>query len=116
MKTYFTILLLLIPFLSYEQSSSQSPDYVITFQAPNYIATPVAGSGLSPDSNTDAYTVIQNAITALTPSGGGSGSAGGWIHIAISGNVFLTNELTIIGWEGGTPTYSRLKITGEGTS
>jgi hypothetical protein len=116
MKPFPTLLLLLIPFLSYEQSSSQSPNYVITFQTPNYVATPVAGSGLSSYSGTDAYTVIQNAITALTPSGGGLGSAGGWIHIAISGNVNLTNELTIIGWEGSTTPYSRLKITGEGTS
>ncbi|HXB44966.1 MAG TPA: hypothetical protein VNV85_12950 [Puia sp.] len=116
MKNFLSALFLLVPFLSYEQSSSQSPNYVITFQTPNYIATPVAGSGLSSYSGTDAYTVIQNAITALTPSGGGSGSAGGWIHIAISGNINLTNTLTIIGWEGGSPPYSRLKITGEGTS
>jgi hypothetical protein len=78
MKNLFAVLLLLAPFLSYEQSSSQSPNYAITLQTPNYIATPVAGSGLSSCPGTDAYTVIQNAIAALTPSGGGSGSAGGW--------------------------------------
>lgn len=75
-------------------------------------------SGLASYSGTDAYTVIQAAINALTPAGA-RGSGGGKIHIA-KGTYTLTNELQIIGWEGVAASnwdpYSQLIIEGEGRS
>ena len=104
---------------TYVDSSAASPspvtaDYVVETNGSNITATPRPGSGLTAYSGTDAYTVIQNAIIALTPTGGGVGSGGGKITI-IKGYYYLTNELTISGWENASfNPLSQLVIEGEG--
>jgi hypothetical protein len=91
-------------------------DYVITTDGTTITAKPRGGSGLTPYSGTDAYTVIQAAINALTPVGGGTGSAGGKIHIT-HGSYALSNELTIVGWENNVyNAMSQLVIEGDGWS
>jgi hypothetical protein len=92
-------------------------DYVITVASGTYTATPRAGSGLTAYSGTNFTTVLQNAVTALTPSGGGVGSAGGKIHIC-KGAYTMGNQVVVTGWEGITGTsnipHSSLIIEGEG--
>jgi hypothetical protein len=94
-------------------------DYVITKVGTTITATPRAGTGLSLLTGSDAYTVIQGAISALTVPGGGGGSAGGHIHIS-RGLYSLSNELTIVGWEGiatqSAQPRSQLVISGDGYS
>ena len=101
---------------SYAWGNASGPvpaDYVITTNGTTIAATALAGSGLTTYSGTDAYTVIQNAITALTPAGS-IGSGGGRIHIT-KGAYFLTNELTITGWENtNSNPLSQLVIQGDG--
>lgn len=95
-------------------------DYVITLEGSTITATPRSGSGLtaySGNSSTATTTVIQSAITALTPPGAG-GTGGGHIHIT-KGNYFINNELVITGWEAisGFPNpHTQLVITGDGKS
>jgi hypothetical protein len=97
---------------------SVSYDYEVYGLGGVYYANPKIGSGLTAYSNADAYTVIQAAITALTASGGGQGSAGGKIHLSRWGAPYnLTNELTIIGWEGTSfAPFSQLTIEGDGAA
>lgn len=91
---------------------TQVSDYVISINGSIITATPRNGSGLTTYSGTDAYTVIQSAITALTPAGAVT-TGGGKITI-LKGNYSLTDELTVIGWEGTVNPYSQLIIEGEG--
>lgn len=92
--------------------------FVVTKVGSTITATPRTGSGLSTHTGTDAYTVIQACIADLTPSGS-NGSGGGSIHIC-TGEYFLSDELTITGWEGivgsSSQPNSQLKITGDGLS
>lgn len=89
-------------------------DYTISKNGSTINARAREGSGLSDYTGTDAYTVIQAAITALTPAGA-VGSGGGKIHIC-KGTYSLTDELIITGWEASGGPYSQLIITGEGWS
>lgn len=81
------------------------------------------GSGLPAIPDGNASTVIQACINALTVKTGSRSVSGGRIHIARGFNnevYFLTNELTITGWEGITGTggvpESQLQITGDGAT
>lgn len=89
------------------------PDYNIYIVGSNIVGIPRVGTGLSLLIGTDAYTIIQTAITALTQTGGGTGSAGGLIVIT-EGLYSLSNELTITGWENTINPYSQLTIKGSG--
>lgn len=95
-------------------AATQSPDYVITTDGTNITASPRLGSGLTKYTGTDAYTIIQDAITALTPSGV-PGTGGGRIHVS-TGTYNLTNEITITGWESSGGPTSQLIIYGDGLS
>lgn len=91
-------------------------DYVISVSGSTYTAIPRNPSNTI-YSGTNFTTVMQNAVNALTPSGGGQGSAGGKIHIC-AGSYTFNNQVTITGWEGITgassvPTSS-LVIEAEG--
>jgi hypothetical protein len=90
---------------------TQTADYVIEKVGSNIYARPAFKSGLPAYSGSDAYTVIQAAINALTPSGA-VGTGGGSIMLG-KGIFSLTNELTITGWESGNP-RSELSISGMG--
>jgi hypothetical protein len=92
----------------------QTPDYIIEKVGSTYYARPGYKSGLPAYSGSDAYTVIQNSINALTPTGGGVGSAGGKIFINVNGSISLSNELTITGWENSIYPYSQITIEGKG--
>jgi hypothetical protein len=98
-------------------SISQTADYIIEKVGSTYYARPGFKSGLPSYSNTDAYTVIQNAINALTVTSGATiGTRGGKIMIK-NGSYTLSNELTITGWENqgnSNPGYSQLVIQGAG--
>lgn len=89
--------------------AKQTADFVISISAGVITAKPAVGSGLSVYTGTDAFTVIQSAITALSVGKGGS------IYIS-NGQYFLTNELTITGWDTSRPTSSQLVIQGNGSS
>lgn len=80
-------------------------DYIIYKDETNTYAR--SGRGLADITNTDSYTVIQNAINTL------SNNAGGKIHIT-KGTYNLTNELIINGWDSLNPPLGRLVIEGEG--
>lgn len=77
-------------------------------------AVPAYASGLPYYSGSDSYTIIQNAVTALTPSGG-QGTSGGTININ-KGSYSLSDEITITGWETSNPPFSQIIISGEGYS
>lgn len=93
-------------------ASPTEADYVISLDGSTVTATPRTAA-LAPYSGNDASTVIQSAIDALTPAGGGTGSAGGRIHIT-RGQYMLSNELVITGWENNVNPVSQLVITGDG--
>ena len=116
MKKIVLFFYLTMPFIAYEQTSSQSPSYVITFQTPNYIATPVAGSGLAGITNSDFYTVLNTAFynlkTVIVPGD----TARGWIHLAFTGVAQLSNELDWSGADGSGAAYNQIKLTGMGWS
>lgn len=85
----------------------QNADYIINTDGTNITAIPRASSGLTTYTGTDAYTVIQAAITAVSNEG----------HIYISSGTYtLTNELTITGLGTGFFPYRSLVITGAGFS
>lgn len=88
-------------------------DYVIEKISTITYARP-RRSGLTAYSNSNSHTVIQAAITALTPAGA-VGTGGGKIHIK-SGTYSLTDELVITGWEASGGPYSQLTIEGAGWS
>lgn len=88
-------------------ASVQPLDYVITTDGTTTTATPRLGSGYTKYSGTDAYTVIQNAITALANEG--------HMHI-VAGTYPLTNTLTITGLGTGFFPYRSLVIDGDGFS
>jgi hypothetical protein len=90
------------------------PDYIISINGTTITATPRSSSTLATYTGTDAYTVIQSAITALTPAGG-VGTKGGKIYIN-AGSYSLTNELTITGWEASGGPTSQIIIEGSGYS
>ncbi|CAM3973291.1 hypothetical protein MUGA111182_19945 [Mucilaginibacter galii] len=83
-------------------------DYQISINGTTITATPRV-SGAPTFTGTDAYTVIQNAINALSSGNGGS------IDIA-TGTYQLSNELTITGWSTDSPPNGSLKISGSGKS
>ena len=86
--------------------------YIIRTAGGVVTAYPTNGS-LSLYTGTDAYSVIQSAATALTPSGS-LGTGGGHIYIA-EGAYNLSNEVVITGWEsGGNQPNSQLIIEGAG--
>lgn len=87
-------------------SKFQTYDYVITVSGGTTTASPRPGSGFTKQSGTDAYTVIQAAITALSTGNGGS--------IFITGTYNLTNELIITGWNSNNPTSASITIIGNG--
>lgn len=93
---------------------TQEADYIIETISGTVYARPRNNSGLTAYSGSDAYTVIQAAITALTPSGA-VGTGGGTIHIN-TGSYTLTNELIINGWEAVGGPFSKLIIKGDGLS
>lgn len=84
----------------------QPYDYIVTTDGTNITASPRLGTGLTKYTGTDAYTVIQNAITALSTGNGGS------IYLA-KGSYSLSNELTITGWNSNSPTSASLTIYGD---
>src|ERR1700743_3946407 len=90
----------------------QSSEYVIAIQGSIITAYPQPGSNLIMYSGVDAFNVIQAAINALTPKGN-TGAGGGKIHIN-KGAYYLSDELTIIGWENTNNPFSQLVIEGDG--
>lgn len=88
-----------------------SADYVITTNGTTITAKARRGGTLSDYSGTDAYTVIQAAIDALTPSTT-RGNGGGRIVFG-NGTYTLTNELLITNWENqgsSNPGYAQLTL------
>lgn len=83
---------------------TQTADYVIEKVGSTYYARPTFKSGLPLYSNTDFYTVFQDAITQLHDSG----------SIKINkGNYYLTDEPVISGLGSG---FHTLRIRGDGWS
>jgi hypothetical protein len=111
-KVVFILVILFYNTAFSQTSNIQSADYIIEISASVITAHPRPGTSLKQYSGTDAFTIIQDAITALTLPGAG-GSGGGKIEIA-SGTYNLTNELTITGWEGNTNPTSQIIIQGDG--
>lgn len=96
-------------------NAQQAYDYVIQVQGS--VVTAYPSGSLTKYTGTDAYTVIQAAINALTPAGN-LGTGGGSIYIS-KGAYNLTNELTITGWENkgkAVNAFAQLTIEGEGYS
>lgn len=101
--------------LSYDNSTytttaaaaSQTADYVITTDGTTITAKARSTSSLTTLSGTDAYTVIQGAITAIANEGS--------IYIG-SGTYTLTNELVITGLGSVFAPQRSIVITGNGFS
>jgi len=84
------------------------PDYTITISGTTITATPRISTA-STFTGTNAATVIQSTINALSTGLGGS------IYIE-SGTYALSNELTITGWNTDNPPSASLMISGSGDS
>jgi hypothetical protein len=84
-------------------------DYVIEKEDLVITAYPREGSALTKFTGTDAYTVIQSAITAISKETGGS------IYLS-RGTYSLSNELMITGWAADVPPSQQIAIIGNGLS
>jgi len=104
-KIIIVSLIVIFPSLSFSQSTGQMSDYVIESQSG--VINAYSRSGLLKYTGTDAYTVIQSAINAVSTGNGGS------IAVA-SGIYYLSNELTINGWDSNTPPTKQITLTGNG--
>jgi hypothetical protein len=99
------IIILLFPLFCFSQYRIDKSGSTITAKA----------DGLPSFVGTDAKQVIQSAINYLTPKGP-QGSGGGKIILG-SGTFNLTDEINIIGWEGGALNNgSQIIIEGQGLS
>lgn len=101
-----------------------APTGNLSVNTPNYFIKPtgsggataiaIASEGLT-DISGDTYTVIQQAIDNLTPTGSQPHEGGGTIILSGLLNV-SSGELVVNGWTGSQTTHTDLKIIGDGTA
>jgi len=106
-STLILYMLILASYTSFSQNYTQTADYVIENHNGVITAKARPESGLIEYSGSDAYKIIQSAITALCVKNGGE------IFIT-SGTYYLSDELIINGWDQNLPPNKQLVITGTG--
>lgn len=89
------------------KANFQEADYVVSINGSTITAQANSNTTLASISGTDAYTVIQGAITALVANSGGS------IYLT-TGNYTLSNELTFTGFDGGSFPSHQISMIGSG--
>jgi len=98
--------------------SGVTSDYVISKNGNIYYASSFK-KDLVDFQSANLTTVIQSAVNALIPKGGGAGSAGGKIFFNLN-EVNLSNQVIVDGWEGiieaDSSPYSQLIFQGKGLS
>jgi hypothetical protein len=93
------------------QTIGQASSYIISQVGSTYYATPAPNSGLAAITpNTDAYSVIQACINALTH--------GGLIHLAANTTFTLSNTISFTAGDAGYPAWADYEwiLEGEGYS